>query len=227
MNNIWPAQCWNERTKKMWMSQQLQLLLISGSRVYAWAQGKACMEGGLSLCAMCMVGWSLLKKPFSLPGTDLQGNKSSLGMKAKTMLQEFQSLAGGTMKHRATLGERVFQSPLHSLPISLFSRERLHCFTFSCTWPSTFPLGKRAAEQRPSSLLHPIHGQEISYPSSCAVTSLVLRAGEQRWLFTCFPSGTAVRCAKAAHYTSQYTLLHLLWCILISSLSAHKDKLDH
>lgn len=153
-----------EPSKVMWVSQQLQLLLICGYRVYAWAQGNARMEGGLFLCAMCMVGWSLLKRPFSLPGTDLQGNKSSLGVKAKTMLQELLSLAGGTIKHRATLGERVFQSSLHGLPISLFSRERLHCFTLSCkktppTWPPTFLLGKTAAEQRTSSLLHPPDSQ--------------------------------------------------------------------
>lgn len=175
-----------EPRKVMWVSQQLQLLLICGYRVYAWAQGNALMEGGLSLRAMYMVGWSLLKGPFSLPGTDLQGDRSSLGVKTKMMLQDLHSLAGGTIKHRETLGERVFQPPLHSLPISLFSRERLHCFTLLCkttppTRPSTLLLGKEQQSRgRLLSCTHLTHSKETSYPSSCAVTSPVLRAGEQR-----------------------------------------------
>lgn len=184
MNNIWPAHCWNERTKKSDVSQQLQLLLIRGYRVYAWAQGNAHMEGGLSLCALCVVGWSLLKKPFSLPGTDLQGSKSSLGVKDKMALQELHSLAEGTTKHRATLGRGVSVTPPLS-PHSLDLKRKtalLHLFTQNNSphLALYFSPWEKSGRGSLLSCTHLDHGRETSCPLSCAVTSLVLWAGEQR-----------------------------------------------
>lgn len=178
-----------EPRKVMWVSQQLQLLLICGYRVYAWAPGNVHMEGGLSLCAMCMVGWSLLKRPFSSPRTGLQGDKSSLGVKAKTMLQELHSLAGGIIRHRATLGRRCFSHPSTLSPFPC-SKEKdstaspFHAKQLPPPGPLLFFLGKEGQRRQSRgpllSCTHLTHWQETSYPLSCAMTSLVLRAGEQR-----------------------------------------------
>lgn len=191
-----------EPRKVMWVSQQLQL--ICGYRVYAWAQGKACMEGGLSLCAMCMVGWSLVKRPFFLPGTDLQGGKSCLAWRPRRCCKSFTAWQEVPSSTEQLWGRVCFSHPSTLSPFP-YSQEKdstaspFYAKQLPPPGPLLFFLGKEQQSRGPPLFCtHLTHGQESSYPLSCAVTSLVLRAG--------------------ALSPSQP------FC---PSLSAHEDKLDH
>lgn len=168
------------------------------------------MRGGLSSYAMCIVGWSLLKRPFSLPRTNLQGDISSpLGVKAKKMLQELHSLGGGTITHRASLGRGCF-SHLSTLSLVPYPKEKdsiassFHAKQLLPPRPSTSVLGKRGGSTARAETLfsppptwlaagrHPSL-QAVLWPTLCPEQ-------ESRGSCSCLLPGTAVRCASTAHH---------------------------
>lgn len=160
----------------------------------------------------------------------MQGDKSSLGVKAKTMLQELHSLAGGIIRHRATLRRGCFSHPSTLSPFPC-SKEKdstaspFHAKQLPPLGPLLFSLGKEGQRRQSRgpllSCTHLTHrpGDILPFELCCDQPCAQSRRAEVATHTLPFWHS----CQMCQHSPS----LHLLCCTLISSLSAHKDQLDH
>lgn len=185
------------------------------------------MRGGLSPSAMCIVGCLLLKSPFCLPRTNLQGDiKFSLSVKDRVKLQASQlGRREGyrrTITHRASLGCFV---PFCFLPNSLCQAERMKQWVSApCKskppQPSAAVLKKRGQNNVIGSpcLFPPNRLTTGRHPSlQAALGPMLCLKQECRASYSGSLPSTAVRCADTA----------LCYICSIAHTALPKAELDH